>query len=192
MLPPCGLSSLPGGQYASSAWCACGVAVFGCSSGSPSSPEEFRSLASILGGSADNATAPPTIFNTQMRNELESPACASDAKGHAHIDVGQDGSINSRVTLVNKGERVRFGHIHHLNQGALTGPIIWWLTSPVGTDLDLTDKHLTFVQAGTFVSNTHFTDHATALAALLANPQEFYVNFHSDNCPGGFARGFLP
>ena len=169
-----------------------GLAVFGCSAESPSSPEEFRSLASILGASADNATAPPTIFNTQMRNELESPACPSEAKGHAHINVGQDGTINSQVTLVNKGESVRFGHIHHLNQGAATGPSIWWLTSPVSTDLNLTDKNLTFVETGTFVTNTHFANHATALAALLANPQEFYVNFHSDNCPGGFARGFLP
>ena len=168
------------------------LSLVGCSSESPSSPEDSRSLASLLGASADNASAPPTLFNTQMRNELESPACPSEAKGHAHISVGQDGVIDSRVTLVNKGESVRFGHIHHLNAGAATGPIIWWLTSPVSQDLNLTDKHLQFTQAGTFVTNTHFADHDAALAALLANPSEFYVNFHSDACPGGFARGFLP
>jgi len=35
-------------------------------------------------------------------------------------------------------------------------------------------------------------DYVPALAALLANPQDVYVNFHSDLCRGGFARGFLP
>jgi hypothetical protein len=174
----------------------CGLAVMACADTSPSSPEPFISLASILGGgaSANNSSlAPPTVFNTQMRSELESPACASESKGHAHISVNGDGTIDSRVTINNKGgESVRFGHIHHLNTGAATGPIIWWLSSPIGTDLNLTDKHLQFVQQGAFVSNTHFTDHAEALAELLANPQDFYVNFHSDLCPGGFARGFLP
>jgi hypothetical protein len=129
-----------------------------------------------------------------MRSELESPACVSESKGHAQIKVRPDGTIDSDVTLNNKdGETVRFGHIHHLNPPpAATGPIIWWLTTPIGTQLNLTDKHLKFQQAGAFVANAHFADHATALAALLASPGEFYVNFHSTNCPGGFARGFLP
>jgi hypothetical protein len=39
---------------------------------------------------------------------------------------------------------------------------------------------------------SEIASHAAALTALLATPSKFYVNFHSDNCPGGFARGFLP
>jgi len=172
----------------------CGLAALACSDSSPSGPEEFRSLASVLGASANNSDlAPPTVFNTQMRSELESPACASESKGHAHVMVNEDGTIDSDVTVNNKGaESVRFGHIHRLNTGATTGPIIWWLSSPIGTDLNLTDKHLQFRQQGAFVTNTHFATHAEALAELLASPQDFYVNFHSDLCPGGFARGFLP
>ena len=137
--------------------------------------------------------APPTVFNTQLRSALEVPACASESKGHAHVEVFQTGTIESQVTINNKGdESVRFGHIHHLNPGELTGPIIWWLSSPVGTDLNLTDRHLEFRQDAIFVSNPHFTSHAAALAELLRDPASFYVNFHSDNCPNGFARGFLP
>ena len=171
----------------------CGLAALACSQSAPSGPEQFRSLASLLGdGASANNSSAPVVFNTQMRNELESPACPSDAKGHAHVMVNQDGSIDSDVTLNNKGESVRFGHIHHLIPPAATGPIIWWLSSPIGTDLNLTDKHLVFHQPAAFVTNTHFASHAAALAALLATPSEFYVNFHSDNCPGGFARGFLP
>jgi hypothetical protein len=106
----------------------------------------------------------------------------------------QDGTIESVVILNNKGdESVRFGHIHHMNPPpATTGPVIWWLTSPVGTDLNLTDRHIDVRQAGIFVTNPHFTTHAAGLAELLAHPGDFYVNFHSDHCPGGIARGFLP
>jgi len=106
----------------------------------------------------------------------------------------QDGTIESVVILNNKGdESVRFGHIHHMNPPpATTGPVIWWLTSPVGTDLNLTDRHIDVRQAGIFVANPHFTTHEAGLAELLAHPGDFYVNFHSDHCPGGIARGFLP
>ena len=173
----------------------CCVASVACSDAS-NSTEPFVSLESALGRQTMNhgsGHGPVTVFNTQMRNELESPACPSDAKGHAQIKVNPDGTIDSKVTLNNKGESVRFGHIHHLNPApAATGPIIWWLSSPIGTDLNLTDKHLQFAQQAAFVTNAHFLSHAEALAVLQANPQEFYVNFHSDACPGGFARGFLP
>ena len=168
------------------------LAFIACSGESPSSPEQYRSLSSLLGTGAQASNAAHVVMNTQMRNELESPACPSEAKGHAHLKVNDDGTIDSDVTLNNKGESVRFGHIHHLNAGQPTGPIIWWLSSPVGTDLNLVGKHLTFHQQGIFVSNTHFATEAAAHAALLVDPASFYVNFHSDNCPGGFARGFLP
>jgi hypothetical protein len=158
-----------------------GLAVMACSDSSPSSPEEFRSLASILGPSANNSSlAPPIVYNTQMRSELESPACATESKGHAHVKVNQDGTIDSDVTLNNKGgESVRFGHIHHLNQGAATGPIIWWLSSPLNTDLNLTDKHIVFHQQAVFVSNTSFRRRRAG--GIAASPSEFYVNF--TRCP---------
>jgi hypothetical protein len=170
-----------------------GITVLACAPGSPSSPEAFVSLASIPGATANkSALAPPILFNTQMRSELESPACDSESKGHAHFAVQGDGTIQSDVTINNKGnEVVRFGHIHHLNAGSATGPIIWWLSSPTGTNLQATDAHLKFRQAGDFVANAHFTTHDEALAELLSDPGSFYVNFHSNACPGGFARGFL-
>ena len=80
---------------------------------------------------------------------------------------------------------------HHLNTGAATGPVIWWLSSPIGTDLNLTAADIRIAQLGAFVTNAHFTSNAAGIAELLAKPQDFYVNFHSDNCPGGFARAFL-
>lgn len=154
---------------------------------------------SAIGGSpqllaqAQNASVPPVVFNTQMRSDIEVPACASESKGYAQVKILQDGTIEALAIINNKGnESVRFGHIHHLNPGQTTGPIIWWLTSPIGVDLNLTDRLLDIRQDGAFVSNPHFATAEQALAELLSDPSSFYVNFHSDICPGGFARGFLP
>ena len=164
-------------------------ALAACADQAPTGPVAARFAPALSIGSEG---APPIVFNTQLRSESEVPTSTSESKGHAQIKVLADGTIESMVILNNKdGESVRFGHIHHLNTGAATGPVIWWLSSPVGTDLNLTDQHLVFRQSGIFVTNTHFTSHEAALAELLRDPGSFYVNFHSDAFPGGFARGFL-
>jgi hypothetical protein len=172
------------------------AALLACAERS-SGTEPFVSLESALGRQTLNhggAHGPVTVLNTQLRNEIEFPVCPSNGKGHSQIKLNPDGSISSDVAVNNKGaESVRFAHIHHLDPSpAQTGPIIWWLTSPIGVQLDLTDRHLSFTQEAAFVNNGHFASHDAALSALKANPQEFYVNVHSDECPGGFARGFLP
>jgi hypothetical protein len=164
------------------------VAVAACADQTSTAPERFAPSLSV-----GSEGAPPIVFNTQMRSELEVPLSTSESKGHAQIMVLADGTIESQVIINNISEEsVRFGHIHHLNPGQPTGPVIWWLSSPVGVDLNLTDRHLVFRQQGIFSANTHFTSHEAALAELLRDPASFYVNFHSDAFPGGFARGFLP
>ena len=146
-------------------------------------------------GPSLSSHAPPTVFNTQLRAELEDPPTTSESKGLAQIKIFQDGTIESMVIINNKGgESVRFGHIHRVSPPATTGPVIWWLSSPVGIDLNLTNRHIDIRQQGIFVASQSnpFSTHEEALAELLANPSDFYVNFHSDLFPGGFARGFLP
>ena len=176
----------------------CGLIALACSEQAPSSPEPFVSLASILGASAaadhGSAHGPVTVFATQLRSEFEFPTCVSASQGEANIKVRPDGTIESHVNINNKGaENVFFGHIHHKDVGSQTGPIVWWLTSPFGARLNLTDRHLSFIQDGVFsATNGHFATHAAALAAFLANPSQFYVNFHSTRCPPGFIRGNLP
>ena len=62
----------------------------------------------------------------------------------------------------------------------------------MGVNLGITDRQFDVRQEGIFVANPHFATADLALAELLADPGSFYVNFHSDRCPAGFARGFLP
>jgi hypothetical protein len=165
------------------------VAVVACADQPPTGPARFAPSLSV-----GSEGAPPIVFNTQMRGEFESPASTTESKGHAQIKVLANGAIESVVIINNKGdENVFFGHIHHLNPGAATGPVIWWLTAPVGTRLNDTEQHLEYRQEAIFVTagQTHFATHAAALAALLSDPASFYVNFHSTSFPGGFARGFL-
>jgi hypothetical protein len=169
------------------------LVVAGCSGSAPNADRITGQSNPILASSVASEAAPPIVFNTQLRSDIEVPACETESQGLAQIMILQDGTIESMVILNNKGdESVRFGHIHHLIPPATTGPVIWWLTSPVGMDLNLTDRHIDVRQAAIFVANTHFTTAEAGLAQLLAHPEEFYVNFHSDHCPGGIARGFLP
>jgi hypothetical protein len=168
------------------------AAVLAAGCGDPTPTGAIGGRAS-LSANAQSELMPPVVFNTQMRSALEVPACASASMGHAQVKVLQDGTIESVVMINNMGgESVRFGHIHHLNPGQATGPVIWWLTTPVGVDLNLTQRHIDARQVGVFVTNPHFTTAEQGLAELLRDPTSFYVNFHSDACPGGFARGFLP
>jgi len=168
-------------------------AVAGCSGSVPNADHITGQNVPILASSVASDEAPPIVFNTQMRSDIEVPACATESQGLAQLKILQDGTIESLVILNNKGdESVKFGHIHHLAPGATTGPVVWWLSSPVGANLHLTDRHIDIRQVGIFVTNPHFASAQAGLDELLAHPGDFYVNFHSDNCPAGFARGFLP
>src|SRR2546428_7570603 len=125
------------------------LAVAGCSGSVPNADHITGQNVPILASSVASDEAPPIVFNTQMRSDIEVPACASESQGHAQIKILQDGTIESIVILNNKGdESVRFGHIHHLIAGAATRPVIWWLSTPVRGDLDLTDRHIDIRQTG--------------------------------------------
>ena len=169
------------------------LAAAGCSEPGPTGESGTAGAGTAPVASVQSELAPPMVLNTQMRTELEFPLCVREpSPGHAQIKIFQDGSIESKVKINNKGgESVRFGHIHHVNTGQPTGPVIWWLTAPVGTPLNVTERHLEFREAGRFVTNSHFPTEQAALAELRADPTAFYVNFHSAACGGGFTRGFL-
>lgn len=132
---------------------------------------------------------PVAVYNTQLPSELEVPVSTSESKGHAQIKVMSDGTIESVVIINNKGdETIRFGPIHHLNPGAPTGPVIWWLTAPTGVNLGITDRHVDIRQNGAFVSKRILPLTRRRSRSCCGDPASFYVNFHSNACPGGCAR----
>ncbi len=103
------------------------IVVVACSDPTPTS--RIVGSASLV-ADAQSELVPPVVFNTQLRSELESPACTSESKGLAQIMVLQDGTIEALAILNNKGdETVRFGHIHHRLSGHTSPPA----TSRCGT-----------------------------------------------------------
>jgi hypothetical protein len=136
-------------------------------------------------------------FKTRLRAENEIPVSTSISKGRAKLDVRSNGVIESDVKINNKGlEVVRFCHIHVINTATNTGPVVWFLT-PTGVTLQIADRKIRFRQDADYVNNAVFgpdtpENDAAALAALLAEPERFYVNCHSNAFPPGFVRGNLP
>jgi hypothetical protein len=180
------------------------VAAAGCVDRAPTeTPGGTRALSPSF--SVGSEGAPPIVFNTQLRaeDEIPLPTTLSSSKGHAHLKVRADGTIESRLKINNiDSDVLRFCHIHWIDTRPTStfppgaGPVIWFLT-PTNQNLQLDNRHFDFQQDADYVNNNKFgsdtpENAAMARTALLANPSEFYVNCHSNASPPGFIRGNLP
>ena len=128
---------------------------------------------------SDSGTA--CVFNTQLSPENEvRPANTTDpvdsvASGHAQIKVRNDGTIEFKVFVLNPaGELFRVGHIH--------GPAAAGSNAGV-----LVDTTMTLMGEGAPVA----TAPADIAARICANPELYYVNFHTAVDPQGAIRGQL-
>jgi CHRD domain len=83
----------------------------------------------------------------------------------------------------------RAAHIHAGKRGA-NGPVVANLAWPQGGQsadcLDGINQPARFVMA-----NTSFASPAALIADILANPENYYVNVHNTEYPGGAVRGQL-
>jgi hypothetical protein len=83
----------------------------------------------------------------------------------------------------------RAAHIHAGKRGA-NGPVVANLAWPQGGQsadcLDGINQPARFVMA-----NTGFATPAALIADILANPENYYVNVHNTQYPGGAVRGQL-
>ncbi len=119
------------------------------------------------------------VFNTQLRAENETMSSTSQAWGHAQIKVYQSGLITWKVKIHNPaGETFTAGHIHEAPVGS-AGPVRQGLFSGPAT----TAKQIDIRGS---------TTNPTLARALIANPADYYVNFHTPTNAPGAIRGQLP
>jgi hypothetical protein len=137
-----------------------------------------------LAGPEGSDGATMCVANTQLRpeNEVRAPGVDpvdSTAKGHAQIKVRNDGTIEWKVFILNQdGETFVAGHIHG--------------TAPAGSNAGV--KQGLF--GGPPTSESHFRDSGSVSnpmlgAAICADPDQYYVNYHTTQDPQGAVRGQL-
>jgi hypothetical protein len=151
--------------------------------GSSVDSTDTKSLASGVG--SDDGTM--CVLNTQLSpgNEVRTPANTNDptvesvASGHAQIKVRNDGTLEVKVAIRNPaGETFTAGHIH-AGSPEVIGPVVVPLFSG-----SFTDEH--FVQHAVVPVPATFD-----VTELCANPDAFYVNYHTTQDPVGAIRGQL-
>jgi hypothetical protein len=140
-------------------------------------------LVLLLGPAASAPAQAPTTFVVSLSAENEVPGCPqgvdSGAKGRAVVRIDEEtGDITYRVVAVKLPGSVTSSPGAHIHVGSAgdTGGIV--------QALDLTGRENGLVAAGTATN-------PTLAAAILANPAGYYVNVHTDVCPGGAVRGQL-
>ena len=123
------------------------------------------------------------VLNTQLLPENERRTNAADpvdstAKGHAQIKVRNDGTIEWKVFILNRGgETFVAGHIHRAPETA-PGPVVQGLFSgPPSSERQFRDRGE--------------VENAALAAELCDNPAAFYVNYHTTQDPQGAVRGQL-
>ncbi len=129
-----------------------------------------------------------TTFVAVLSAENEVPGCPegveSAARGVAVIQIDETtGEITYRVVAFNLPAPISGpttgAHIHVQDPESQTG-----LTGPVVVHFERTGLTTGLIAEGTT------TDPALA-AAILANPENYYVNVHTEACPTGTIRGQL-
>jgi hypothetical protein len=128
----------------------------------------------------DNPRAPLAVYTTQLRADNERPnATESQAWGFAQVKVKPGGVIEWTVRVHNPaGEEFRAGHIHVITNPDGTGPVAQGILSGVYTDTK-------------FEVSGSATNPALA-AALLDDPENYYINLHTAAYPAGAILGDLP
>jgi hypothetical protein len=124
---------------------------------------------------------PPTTFVAVLTADQEVPPCASSDsswRGSAVFHVNDDGSVDYQIVANNLAGTTFAAHIHGVGQRGQNAGILQTLFTGAETD------------NGVLVRGT-FTNPAL-VAAMQANPQNYYVNVHTTpNCPPGAIRGQL-
>jgi hypothetical protein len=112
-------------------------------------------------------------FRATLSGAAEVPPCDADGTGTALVTITGT-TVTYTITVANIDLPPIAQHIHSGAAG-VNGPIV---------------VNLPGTWVGGTLSGTTTTTSAQA-AAIIANPAGFYVNVHTNACPGGAVRGQL-
>lgn len=128
------------------------------------------------------ASQPPaTTFVAVLTPDEEVPPCTAATKAAGGMFVAQvtdeaTGTVEWRLVANNLPGNIVAAHIHEAPKGT-AGPVRQATPPTAGEENGV-------IGTGTF-------SNPTLLAAMRANPDNYYVNVHTDVCPAGAARGQL-
>jgi hypothetical protein len=130
---------------------------------------------------ATAAQPPATTFVAVLSPDEEVPACApaTNAAGGlfvAHVTDEATGTVDWKLVANNLPGDIIAAHIHVGPKGE-AGPVVQPTAPTPGEENGV-------IGTGTFSD-------PLLLAALRADPDNYYVNVHTDLCPAGAARGQL-
>jgi hypothetical protein len=156
------------------------LAVLGC--GGPDSTEERATETISL---ALRKHGPGlAVFNTTLVAREEVPPSGSRARGFAQVMVKADDTVAFALIINNRGhETFNRGHIHKAPAG-VNGPILWDF-------LEAGDPVASISGQPARLRGIARPRAAANLDDLLENPDQYYVNVHSTDFPGGAIRGQL-
>jgi Na+-translocating ferredoxin:NAD+ oxidoreductase RnfG subunit len=134
-------------------------------------------------GSAKSDRGVVCVLHAKLAAKNEVPPTTSTAKGHTHIKVRTDGTIEFKTQINNRDhENFVAGHVHRAAVG-FNGPIVVELfvpPAPATSARHIKQRDVVTPEAG------------TTGADLCQNPSAYYVNYHtSPGFPDGAIRGQL-
>lgn len=156
-------------------------ANFGVVTDIQSGPDGNLHLVSLSNGAVYEISAretPITAFQTALTGEEEAPGPGDeDGRGMAWITVDEAaGEVCFALFVANIGLPATGAHIH-IGEEGVAGPVVVGLVPP---------------GEGGSSSGCVAVDDQDLLADIIANPDQYYVNVHSEEFPAGAVRGQLP
>jgi Cu/Zn superoxide dismutase len=132
-------------------------------------------------GSAKSDRGVMCVLHAKLAAKNEVPPTTSAAKGHTHIKVRNDGTIEFKTKINKNRENFVAGHVHEAPVDD-NGPIVVELfvpPAPATSARHIKQRDVVTPEAG------------TTGAELCQNPSAFYVNYHTTVFPDGAIRGQL-
>jgi hypothetical protein len=122
------------------------------------------------------------VLHAKLAAENETTASTSTAKGHTHIKVRNDGTIEFKTQINNRDhENFVAGHVHEAPVGVAGGIVVELFVppAPATSARHIKQRDVVTPEAG------------TTGAELCQDPSAFYVNYHTTAFPDGAIRGQL-